>query len=172
MIKTFRNNFGNKPEAELVAVFFSEYLKSNGKVELKINEHKLDSINMYLFQDSVYFKYYPLLVNVSPDQEYENKMGDYFPPKITFAGERDEIVPQTGIYINYDYLAQIKEVNGNDAVDKIYKYHGYTGVVSYFIVAESFLKCRTCIDDSLEFIAILFWKYFCDLGDYGFYKTK
>lgn len=170
MINTLRNNFGNKPDVELVASFFSEYLKNNGKVELKIDKHKLDSINKYLFQDSVYFKYYPMLVYASSEQEFENEVNAHSPPKIIFQGKRNKPLTKMGIYINSAYIA--KERSGNDAVDKIFEYRSYTGIVSYFIVAESFLKCRTCIDDSLEFIAILFWKYFCDLRDYGFYKTK
>lgn len=172
MINTLRNNFGNKSDVELVVSFFSEYLKNNGKVELKIDKHKLDSINKYLFQDSVYFKYYPMLVYASSDQEFENEVNDHSPPKIIFHGENNKPLTQMGLYINSAYLDQIKERSGNDAVDEIYEYRSYTGIVSYFIVAESFLKCRACIDDSLEFIAVLIWKYFCDLGGSDFYKKK
>lgn len=172
MINTLRNNFGNKSDVELVASFFSEYLKNNGKVELKIDGHKLDSINKYLFQDSVFFKYYPLLVFVPQDQEFENELDNHFPPKIIFEGDRNQTLPKTGIYINFNYLTQIKEGNGNDAVNKIFEYNRYTGFVSYFTVADSFLKCSTCVDDSLEFIAVLYWKYFCDIGGYDFYKKK
>nr|WP_319998901.1 hypothetical protein [uncultured Draconibacterium sp.] len=172
MLKTLKENFGNKSDVELITSFLSEYLKKNGTLELEVDERKLKSINKYLLQDRIYFKYYPMLVFASSNQEFENEVDEVSEPKIIFDGGRDIPITKMGIYINSDYLTQIKEDNENDAVNKILEYHRNTGVVSYFIVADSFLKCNTCIDNSLDFIAVLFWKYFCDLGGSSFYKQK
>jgi len=173
-IETLRKNYGDKSEDKLFIDFFTSYQNNKGKIHLIIDKVKLNEINKKLSLDSVYFKYYPRLTFAKTDEEFMNAKKDSVPDIIFSQNKKDNTTTKFGIYINYEYFLQIKKELNNEAITNIAAYYQSTGLISYFIVSDSYLKCEECLNElgTKEFLAVLFWKYFCDLADYELYKIN
>lgn len=172
-IESLKNNFGDKSDDQLIYDFLSFFKEKNGEVNLVLDDEKLKRINNKLLDDDYYCTYYPYLIFKQTDDEFIDK--DSLPEIVFFGSEMDFIIEsRIGIYLNYHFLSNSAENFRNDAIISIEKSYLQIGIVSYFEVSDSFIKCKKCLYDenAKEFLIIVFWKYLCDLAGLEFYKIK
>lgn len=172
LIETLKENYNSDSDDQLFLHFFSDYQKNEGQIHLVINNKELEAINNILFSDSIYYTYYHGLVFAKTTKEFEmarneNKRAIIFGPN-----KKPKSPTKFGIYVSSKYILSIKNNLNNEAIANITEYYQYTGLISYFIVSDSFLQCPKCIQEqgSQEFITILFWKFLCDIAECEFYK--
>lgn len=172
LVETLRKNYGEKSEDKLLIDFFTSYKNNKGEIHLIIDKIKLNEINKMLSEDSVYFKYYPRLIFSKTKDDFLNAKNDSLPEIIFSPSKNDKTLTKFGVYLNFDYFSHVKKELKNEAIDSIAAYYQSTGLISYLIVSDSFIKCEECLSKlgTKEFLAILFWKYFCDLANYELYK--
>jgi len=171
-LETLKNNYGDRSANQLIFEFLSMYQEKEGKMSLVLDKEKLKKINNKLSQVNNYYRYYPSLIFAQSNDEFKRANKDSI-PVIIFSPDRNvNNVTKFGVYLNYKFLSHIAKELNNEAIINIENYYHSTGIVSFFMVSDSFVKCKECLHNEYakDFLTIVFWKYLCDLAGLDFYK--